>query len=78
MHPGQRLNIIGHVAHFESRICNVTSAEPYFDELHDFYEVQIDGFTDISAGYIESLERAEAVQRLSQTLIRAKYRPADA
>ena len=39
-----RLTILRQVAKLEQIICRITKAEAYFDELHDFYEEEIDGY----------------------------------
>ena len=71
----QRFNILQLVATFESRVCRVTLQEPYFDELHDFYELEIDGFAGQN---IDRIDHAVVLKSLTSALLRAKYRPADA
>lgn len=40
----QRLSIMHSVARMESNICRITNSAPFFDELHDYYEGEIDDF----------------------------------
>lgn len=70
-----RLNLLRSVAKFESRICSVTKSEPYFDELHDFYEFEIDHF---AAASIEKIRKTETLKRMTQALVTSNYKPADA
>jgi len=32
------------MARLENTVCKVTKSEPYFDELQDYFESEIDGF----------------------------------
>ena len=67
-----RFNILRLVATFESRVCSVTLHEPYFDELHDFYELEID---DFAGQKIDQIEHVVVLKSLTSALLRAKYRP---
>ena len=40
----KRLSVMHSVARMESTICKITNSAPFFDELHDFYEGEIDEF----------------------------------
>ena len=39
----ERLSIVRNLARLEKTICRVTKTTAFFDELHDFYEEEIDG-----------------------------------
>lgn len=41
------------MAHFENTVCRVVTAEPYFDELHDYFESEIDIY---ARSQIESID----------------------
>ena len=40
----KRVIALRSVAQMERQICRVTSMAPYFDDLHDFYEREVDGY----------------------------------
>ena len=40
----RRIIALKSVAQMERLICRVTSMAPYFDDLHEFYEREVDGY----------------------------------
>ena len=70
----QRVSLLNSIAKLENTICKVTNSEPYFDELHDYFESEIDGY---AVDQIEKINDVETLQLLTQALVSATYRPSN-
>ena len=70
----KRISLVNSVAQLERTICTVTNQAPYFDELHDFYEREIDGFVAEHISKKNDLH-IDVTKMIADAIVSGTYRP---
>ena len=68
----QRISILHSIARLENTVCKVVTKEPYFDELHDFYQMEIDHFIP---SVLEKVKSLATLFHVAKAVKDSKYRP---
>ena len=53
----------------------MTNSAPYFDELHDYFELEVDEY---ASKMIDKVENMRTLSLLTQAIVAGTYRPEDA
>ena len=72
----KRISVLNSVAQPERTICKVTKQAPYFDELHGFYEREIDGFVAQQVASNRNMP-VDMIRMIAESTVYGTYRPND-